>query len=58
MALLNAKKGNMERGFAFAGQNAYRADRITSVPELMEEIKQEYMESVYKNMDYPIAVSV
>jgi len=58
MALLNAKKGNMERGFAFAGQNAYQADRIISVPELMAEIKQEYMDSVYQYMDYPVAASV
>ena len=58
IALLNAKKGKMDRGFAFAGQNAYRADRIISVSELMEEIKREYMENAYKHMDYPVAVSV
>lgn len=47
VALLNAKKGKMDRGFAFAGQNAYRASRIISVSKLMEEIKREFIESVY-----------
>ena len=42
MALLNAKNGNMKRGFAFAGQNAYRATEITSVHELIESLKSEY----------------
>ena len=42
MALLNAKNGNMKRGFAFAGQNAYRATEITSVHELVESLKSEY----------------
>ena len=41
-ALLNAKKGDMERGFAFAGQNAYRSESIVSVEELVDEIKTEY----------------
>jgi nitronate monooxygenase len=42
MALANAKKGNMEYGFAFAGQNAYLATEITSVPEVVEAILSEY----------------
>lgn len=41
-ALLNAKKGNMEKGFAFAGQNAYRSQNIVSVEELVDDIKTEY----------------
>jgi len=45
LALLNAKKGRMEHGFAFAGQNAYRAERIMSVHELMQTITEEYDES-------------
>ncbi|MFH1719553.1 MAG: nitronate monooxygenase [Planctomycetota bacterium] len=41
-ALTNAKKGNLEEGFAFAGANAYRVDRIVSVKELIETLVEEY----------------
>jgi NAD(P)H-dependent flavin oxidoreductase YrpB (nitropropane dioxygenase family) len=41
-ALTNAKKGNLEEGFAFAGANAYRADKIISVKELIETLVEEY----------------
>lgn len=43
LALTNAKKGNMEEGFAFAGANAYRVDKIISVKELIETLVGEYM---------------
>jgi NAD(P)H-dependent flavin oxidoreductase YrpB (nitropropane dioxygenase family) len=42
LALMNAKKGNLSHGFAFAGANAYRATGIISVKELIEKIKEEY----------------
>jgi RNA polymerase-binding protein DksA len=42
LALTNAKKGNMEGGFAFAGANAYRLDKIISVKELVETLIEEY----------------
>lgn len=42
LALTNAKKGNLEEGFAFAGANAYRIDRIVSVKELVETLLEEY----------------
>jgi NAD(P)H-dependent flavin oxidoreductase YrpB (nitropropane dioxygenase family) len=42
LALTNAKKGNLEEGFAFAGANAYRSDKITSVKELIEALLEEY----------------
>jgi len=42
-ALTNAKKGNLEEGFAFAGANAYRVDTIISVKELIETLVKEYM---------------
>lgn len=42
LALLNAKKGKMNRGFAFAGVNAYRAIANISVKELIQTLKQEY----------------
>ncbi len=43
LALINAKLGNMEKGFAFAGANAYRVDKIVSVKELIETLVGEYM---------------
>jgi NAD(P)H-dependent flavin oxidoreductase YrpB (nitropropane dioxygenase family) len=42
IALTNAKKGNFEEGFAFAGANAYRTDKIISVKELMQILEEEY----------------
>ena len=44
LALTNAKEGNMENGFAFAGANAYRVDKIISVKELVETLVAEYMD--------------
>ena len=41
-ALTNAKKGNLDEGFAFAGANAYRVDKIISVKELIETLIEEY----------------
>lgn len=41
-ALTNAKKGELEKGFAFAGANAYRIDTIISVRELIETLLMEY----------------
>ena len=45
LALINAQKGNMDHGFAFAGENAYRASEIVSVKELVKTIKEEYLDS-------------
>lgn len=42
LALANAKKGRLKHGFAFAGQNAWRVDRIMSVAELFEELTSQY----------------
>lgn len=42
LALINAKKGKMKGGFAFAGTNAYRAESIVSVKELIDSLKVEY----------------
>jgi len=41
-ALTNSKKGDLEKGFAFAGANAYRIDTIISVGELIETLLMEY----------------
>lgn len=42
LALIQAQKGNLDHGFAFAGSNAWRCDKITSVHELMQELTVEY----------------
>lgn len=47
LALINAQKGNLEHGFAFAGENAYRAKGIISVKELIESLIEEY-KNVFK----------
>jgi len=41
-ALINAMKGNLERGFAFCGANVGRVDRIVSVHELMTQLQDEF----------------
>ena len=41
-ALTNAKMGNLDDGFAFAGANAYRVDRMTTVKELIRTLMTEY----------------
>ena len=48
LALINAKLGKFRNGFAFAGANAYRVDRIQSVRELIETLRQEYSGSCSK----------
>src|SRR5664280_963032 len=45
IALINALKGNFENGFAFAGSNAFRATKISSVKEIFQSIIKEYKES-------------
>ncbi|MFC1912852.1 NAD(P)H-dependent flavin oxidoreductase [Chloroflexota bacterium] len=45
-ALTNAKQGVLEKGFAFAGANAYRINAITSVRELVKTLLIEYKRAV------------
>jgi len=45
IALTNAVKGNFESGFAFAGSNAFRATKISSVKETFQSLLKEYRES-------------
>jgi len=42
LALTNAKKGKLEDGFAFAGSNAFRVDKIVPVKELIMTLLVEY----------------
>ncbi|TKJ42513.1 nitronate monooxygenase [candidate division LCP-89 bacterium B3_LCP] len=44
-ALTNAKKGRLKHGFAFAGANAYRTQKIVSVKELIRDLLKEYDEA-------------
>lgn len=41
-ALFHAQRGELRDGFAFAGQNAYRAENIVTVKELMHALSTEY----------------
>ena len=45
-ALTQARQGRLEDGFAFAGANAWRVDRILSVQELMDSLAEEYADSL------------
>ncbi|MGE5419017.1 MAG: NAD(P)H-dependent flavin oxidoreductase [Chloroflexota bacterium] len=49
IALMNAFKGNFENGFAFAGSNAFRAEKISSVREVFQSLLNEYRESKTKS---------
>ncbi len=40
-ALINAQRGVLQHGFAFCGANAWRAERITSVAEVIDELVSE-----------------
>ncbi|MDE7284860.1 MAG: nitronate monooxygenase family protein [Lachnospiraceae bacterium] len=39
-ALVNAVKGNLDEGLIFCGSNAYRAEKIESVSDIMEEFSK------------------
>ena len=39
-ALINAVKGNLDEGLVFSGSNGYRNDKIVSLKELMDELKE------------------
>ncbi len=44
-ALTSAQNGKFDSGFPFAGANAYKVDRIISVHDLLNAIKDEYKEA-------------
>jgi nitronate monooxygenase len=46
LALVNAKKGLLKHGFAFAGANAHRVKNIVSVHDLLESLKREFSEAL------------
>jgi NAD(P)H-dependent flavin oxidoreductase YrpB (nitropropane dioxygenase family) len=43
LALDNARKGILEKGFAFAGSNAFKVENIISVKELLQELQTQYL---------------
>jgi nitronate monooxygenase len=44
-ALVNASRGKLDQGFAFAGSNAWRATKIITVKQLVEDLREEYRKS-------------
>jgi nitronate monooxygenase len=42
LALLNAQKGRLDKGFAFAGSNAWRTEKIVPVQTLVDSLAQEF----------------
>lgn len=42
LALYNAFKGRLQNGYAFCGANAWRAEKIQSVRELIASLRSEY----------------
>jgi nitronate monooxygenase len=51
LALSGAKRGKFKYGFAFAGSNAYRVNKIVSVKELMDSLHEEYRQSFSDSKD-------
>ena len=47
LALTNAQQGKLKDGFAFAGANAHRVDKIISVKELIATLLEEYKRASY-----------
>lgn len=41
-ALISAKNGNLNGGFAFCGENVHRVNEIISVAELVQKLRDEY----------------
>lgn len=47
-ALFNAANGNFKNGFSFAGTQAYLAEKIISVKETINQLKNEYFQECYR----------
>lgn len=45
-ALDSARRGDLDNGFAFAGSNAYKVDKIVPVQSLLTQLKKEYLNVV------------
>ncbi len=53
MALINAARGRLEQGFAFAGQNAFRATRLESVRSLIRGLIDEFSQAAGRKLTGP-----
>jgi NAD(P)H-dependent flavin oxidoreductase YrpB (nitropropane dioxygenase family) len=53
--LYNAQRGDLHEGFAFAGANAHRVDKIVSVKELFDSLLAEY--AVCKQGNQPVSLA-
>ena len=51
IALTNARQGKLDNGFVFGGANAYRAEKISSVHEIIQSIKAEYEAASGRTLD-------
>ncbi len=52
-ALTHAQRGDFKGGFAFAGANAYRIEKIITVKELMVTLKSEYLQMANNIVLFP-----
>jgi nitronate monooxygenase len=50
LALLSAKEGKLDNGFAFGGSNAWRNDRIITVKQLFRDLQEEYSRAVQQGV--------
>jgi nitronate monooxygenase len=58
-ALINAQKGLMDDGFAFAGANAYLVNKIVSVKELFRELTEEFDQAVFQHFQQePLKIEI
>lgn len=54
IALTNARWGLLSHGFAFCGSNAYRVDKIVTVKQLIEELKEGFYKAVQNYGDLAV----
>lgn len=47
-ALINAQRGKLKNGFAFAGSNAWRTEKIISVKQLFSDLKSEFDKACHR----------
>lgn len=50
LALNNARRGKLDRGFVFVGSNAHRVREIVPVAKLMKELETGYMKALFADM--------
>ena len=51
--MLFRSKGNMKKGYAFAGSNAFLAEKISSVKEVMSTLEREFFLATHKLLHLP-----